>query len=119
MGTVSFDGKFDGMRKAQDFIVYPMHEGNSADSALVQSDTRIGRIDLQTGAVIMSPSRMEYTIWVRWEPNSKYVEYQTLHNSGRAQRVATKLASDWHVDTTVAKHGSNPFSAALEVFKAA
>ena len=57
MGTVSFDGKFDGMRKAQDFIVYPMHAGNNADNALVQSDTRIGRINLLTGEVTMSPPR--------------------------------------------------------------
>lgn len=57
MGTVSFDGKFDGMRKPQDFIVYPMHAGNSTESALVQSGTRIGRIHMTTGAVIMSPSR--------------------------------------------------------------
>ena len=49
MGTVSFDGKFDGMRKAQDFIVYPMHAGNDTSTALVQSDTRIGRIHLSAG----------------------------------------------------------------------
>lgn len=52
MGTASFDAKFDGMRKAQDFIVYPMKD--SAESALIQSDTRIGRINMQTGAVILS-----------------------------------------------------------------
>ena len=57
MGTTSFDGKFDGMRKAQDFIVYPMHEGRQTEAAQVQSDTRIGMIHLQTGAVMMSPSR--------------------------------------------------------------
>jgi len=55
MGTVSFDGKFDGMRKAQDFIVYPMKEAQAV--AQVQSDTRIGRVDLETGAVLMSPPR--------------------------------------------------------------
>lgn len=57
MGTVSFDGKFDGMRKPQDFIVYPFHAGNQTTAAKVQSDTRIGLIDLDTGEVIMSPSR--------------------------------------------------------------
>jgi len=56
MGTISFDGKFQGMRKAQDFIVYPMHEGNEAKTARVQSDTRIGLIDLASGLVRMSPS---------------------------------------------------------------
>jgi len=57
MGTVSFAGKFDGMRKAQDFIVYPFHVDNPTFAAMVQSDTRIGRIHMQTGALIMSPSR--------------------------------------------------------------
>ena len=57
MGTVSFDGKFDGMRKAQDFIVYPFHAGNQTESAMIQSDTRIGRIHLTTGQVTMSPPR--------------------------------------------------------------
>ena len=55
MGTVSFDGKFAGMRKAQDFIVYPMKEAET--HAQVQSDTRIGAIDLQSGFVMMSPAR--------------------------------------------------------------
>lgn len=57
MGTVSFDGKFDGMRKAQDFIVYPFHAGNQTTAAKVQSDTRIGMIHLTTGQILMSPSR--------------------------------------------------------------
>ena len=57
MGTVSFDAKFDGMRKAQDFIVYPMHAGNQSAAAQVQSDTRIGIIHLTTGQVLMSPAR--------------------------------------------------------------
>lgn len=54
MGTVSFDGKLPGMRKAQDFIVYPMQD--SGTTVTVQSDTRIGRIDLETGEVKMSQS---------------------------------------------------------------
>lgn len=52
MGTLSFDGKFMGMRKAQDFIVYPMH--GESDTIKIQSDTRMGQIDLATGDVIMN-----------------------------------------------------------------
>ena len=52
MGTTSFDGLFPGMRKAQDFIVYPMKE--SAELAQIQSDTRIGFIHMETGTVTMS-----------------------------------------------------------------
>ena len=55
MGTVSFNAKFTGMRKEQDFIVYPMHEEKK--TITVQSETRIGKIDLETGIVIMSPPR--------------------------------------------------------------
>lgn len=52
MGTVSFDGRFQGMRKAQDFIVYPVASAAEFNHRLlVQSDTRIGYIDLHTGVV--------------------------------------------------------------------
>jgi hypothetical protein len=44
-----------GMRKAQDFIVYPMKEATTR--ATIQSDTRIGQIDLETGKVMLSPAR--------------------------------------------------------------
>lgn len=54
MGTTSFDAKFAGMRKAQDFIVYPMKQGDDAQRPIIQSDTRIGIIDLETGSVWMS-----------------------------------------------------------------
>lgn len=54
MGTVDFDGKFNGMRKAQDFIVYPMQDSGSLIT--IQSDTRIGVINLETGEVKMSQS---------------------------------------------------------------
>ena len=57
MGTVEFDGKFSGMRKPQDFIVYPIAAGADATRLKVQSDTRIGLVDLTTGAVRMSASR--------------------------------------------------------------
>ena len=55
MGTVSFDGKFAGMRKAQDFIVYPLTEATT--SIKIQSDTRIGTINLESGDVHMSPPK--------------------------------------------------------------
>jgi hypothetical protein len=55
MGTVTFDAQFPGMRKAQDFVVYPIEKGQPADVITVQSDTRIGRINLTTGNVAMSP----------------------------------------------------------------
>jgi hypothetical protein len=54
MGTVSFDGKFDGMRKAQDFIVYPAkNDGHPMTSAQIQSDKRSGVINLTSGQVVI------------------------------------------------------------------
>lgn len=57
MGTVEFDGKFSGMRKPQDFIVYPIAASDNKLRIKVQSDTRIGVIYLATGEVRMSASR--------------------------------------------------------------
>lgn len=52
MGTLDIEAQFPGMRKPQNFIVYPM---KSADVAItIQSDTRIGRIRLTDGKVSMS-----------------------------------------------------------------
>ena len=55
MGTVSFDGKFNGMRKAQDFIVYPMTE--QVERIMIQSDKRSGYIDANTGNVELFPGK--------------------------------------------------------------
>lgn len=52
MGTVSFYGQFNGMRKAADFIVYPMQD--SGEIIKIQSNTRIGTINLFDGLVTMS-----------------------------------------------------------------
>lgn len=58
MGTVSFDGQFPGMRKPQDFIVYPMQD--SGENITIQSDHRFGQIDLGTGEGIISANRPQY-----------------------------------------------------------
>ena len=41
MGTISFDAKFKGMRKPQDFIVYP---NPTKERIMIQSKNRIGLI---------------------------------------------------------------------------
>lgn len=56
MGTLSFDACFKGMRKSQDFCVYPLEAGASSKKIKIQSDTRIGEIDMITGEVLLSPS---------------------------------------------------------------
>jgi len=53
LGTTCFDAQFKGMRKAQDFDVYPL-SGTEVVQILVQSETRIGYINLKTGVVKMT-----------------------------------------------------------------
>ena len=62
MGTTSFDGLFPGMRKAQDFTVYPVKSEQDAGRVTVQSDTRIGFIHMTTGTVTMSKPGGAYFI---------------------------------------------------------
>lgn len=54
MGTLSFEMKLPNMRKAQDFIVYPVNE--KTDYIMIQSDTRFGKIEMTTGRGLMSQS---------------------------------------------------------------
>lgn len=69
MGTIDFAAQFMGMRKPQDFIIYPKPADDVALTVKIQSDTRIGRIDLQTGAVTLS------------KPIASGANNQHLHNS--------------------------------------
>ena len=54
MGTLELTMKFAGMRKAQEFTVYPIKGDDQAQIITIQSDTRIGEINLGTGWVRMS-----------------------------------------------------------------
>lgn len=54
VGTLAFDFQIQGMKKAQEFITYPLSSGNQ--SLTIQSDTRIGKIDLESGKGAMSKS---------------------------------------------------------------
>lgn len=56
MGTASIVMKIAGMRKFQDFIVYPIQSGNDGKYITIQSDTRIGKIEMETGRGLMSHS---------------------------------------------------------------
>jgi len=49
LGTLSFIGKFPGMRKEQDFIVYPI-TSNSDHKIRCQSENRWMEINAQTGS---------------------------------------------------------------------
>lgn len=56
MGTTDIEMKISGMRKAQDFIVYPIGKDDTDQIIKIQSETRIGKIDLKTGRGLMSQS---------------------------------------------------------------
>ena len=56
MGTTSFVMKIKGMRNPQDFIVYPISADQAGQPIMIQSDTRIGFLDLSSGRGLMSQS---------------------------------------------------------------
>ena len=56
VGTLSFEAKFQGMRKAQEFITFPMKE--AVRTILIQSDTRFAWINLDSGAVDIRKGRI-------------------------------------------------------------
>ncbi|MDG1950042.1 MAG: hypothetical protein P8J32_04500 [bacterium] len=54
MGTKSIIAKFPKMRKSQSFIVYPISSGSDAKTIKIQSDTRMGQINTETGEVLLT-----------------------------------------------------------------
>ncbi len=78
MGTVSFDGQFAGMRKPQDFIVYPMHDNGSIIK--IQSNNRMGQINLDTGELILSPAARCHAgfFWLQLSVARKTATVETL-----------------------------------------
>jgi hypothetical protein len=56
MGTTSLQLKISGMRKPQDFIVYPISTEQAGEPITIQSDTRFGYLDLSSGRGLMSQS---------------------------------------------------------------
>ena len=110
MGTVSFDAKFPGMRKPQDFIVYPMKEAQAYIE--IQSDTRIGVIQLESGTVTLSKPK----------PNGAYMIH--LNGASIVDRLDSEtllLLKSAIMATASGKAGTNGIvytdnSGALEVF---
>jgi len=63
MGTTSFDMKAGRMRKAQDFIVYPIEKGSSAKIIKIQSDRYWAEINLDSGEGELSKGRNNANSW--------------------------------------------------------
>jgi len=67
-------GKFSGMRKEQDFIVYPYKLDQT--SLLVQSDRAIARIDIKTGRGLLNWRGSHSKYGVHLNPALGAEEYQ-------------------------------------------
>ena len=67
MGTTNIEMKITGMRKAQDFIVYPIGKDDSDKIITIQSETRIGKIDLSSGRGLMSQSHSNGAYFVHFQ----------------------------------------------------
>ena len=50
-------GRFPGMRKDQEWIVYPAQPGDNPNLFLIQSDTRCARVDVSTGDALVSSGK--------------------------------------------------------------
>lgn len=67
MGTTDVEMKISGMRKPQSFIVYPISKDDSKEIITIQSETRIGKIDLSTGRGLMSQSHSNGAYFVHFQ----------------------------------------------------
>jgi len=107
MGTISFTAKFPRMRKAQDFIVYPISDLTidppETDRYLaIQSGTRFGHIEITTGNVTLSRPRASgsYEILLQLDITSRQAQRFILPTSDleklkdAIRKTASKAAGD-------------------------
>lgn len=89
MGTISFNMKAGSMRKPQDFIVYPKNQNDGLANHIIriQSDTRMGLIDLRSGKIIASPPD-------RSSLGNTFVALQMSANDGTIQALGTMNNDD-------------------------
>lgn len=60
MGTASFDGKFGKMRKAQNFVTYPIQSGDNGKTIAIQSEHRYAVISVESGKMVLSTNQANY-----------------------------------------------------------
>jgi hypothetical protein len=89
MGTLSFDLKVKGMRKPQDFIVYPIRE--KTDTISIQSDKKFGEINILTGKGILSKSGSAMYHLSLDKARSNVNEFQL--SKGEVQELKTQIKS--------------------------
>jgi hypothetical protein len=106
LGTLSFDAKFPTMRKSQDFITYAIKDPSRV---MIQSDTRIGTIDLNTGWVSLSRPHPNGAYTVHLAESQRTVllstrELEELKAQIRATSGACVGESFVKVDNSMAEH---------------
>ena len=67
LGTTDIEMKISGMRKPQEFSVYPLGKDDAEKIITIQSSTRIGRLDLSTGRGVMSQSHPNGAYFVHFQ----------------------------------------------------
>lgn len=60
VGTASFDAKFGKMRKAQNFVTYPIHSDMNGETITIQSEHRFAIIKVASGETLMSANHAQY-----------------------------------------------------------
>lgn len=95
MGTTDIIMKIKGMRKTQNFIVYPIDKDDSAKTIKIQSKTRIGLIDLNTGKGKMSKSHSSgaYFFHLQMDPLTSF-ELSGIDLQALKMRIFTSSDSE-------------------------
>ena len=60
MGTMSFTLKIGKMRKAEEFITYPIQRDNDGKKLWLQSSHRWAELNTESGEIVMSARRAQY-----------------------------------------------------------
>ncbi len=60
MGTMDFTMKIGKMKKAEEFITYPIQRNDSVDIIYLQSSHRWAEMNTQTGEIELSARRAQY-----------------------------------------------------------
>ena len=78
MGTASFDAKFGKMRKAQNFVTYPIHSDMNGETITIQSEHRFAIIKIASGEMLLSANHAQYA-------NSMRLQMDIIN--GKAERL--------------------------------
>ena len=66
LGTMSFTLAMGRMKKAEDFVTYPIQKGETGDIVRLQSSHRWAELNTRTGEISLSARRAQYanSIWL-------------------------------------------------------